>query len=135
MKKQEELYKRVFRDDGTLRGFTLTHVKPQRGGRYIRIQISFEMTGPKPQVLRLAVNNDFTNRFVEAVNFAANYHGVNKKSRLYQQMLDSLEAHLWRYGLKLKVEVITLQIQSLYRGTECFDTTMIPHPKRKRVSK
>lgn len=135
MTKQEKLYHRVFREDGTLRGFTLTHVKPQRGGRYVRIQISFEMTGPKPKILRLAVNNDFTNRFVEAVDFAAQYHGVSKKSRLYRQMLDSMEAHLYRYNFKLKVEVITLQMQSLYRGNECYDTTMIPHPKRKHVSK
>ena len=118
----------IFREDGTLKGFTLSLCKPQRGTHYWRLSVQFDVRETKQHIYRQNVNNDFTAVFARAVEFAAKYWGVRKNSQMYQQMMASLEAHLVRYDLNLTVSHVTVVMQSLKRGKEAFDSEFIPRP-------
>ena len=124
----QKQYNEIFRDDGTLKGFTMSSLSPQRGDRYWRVLVQFDQHHHNHKVLRRNINNNFTEVYAECVAFAAKYWGVSKKSQLFYEMMNTMDAFLVRYGIELKTEVRTVTLSTLWKNGECFSSTYINNP-------
>lgn len=134
MSKLEILRKQLFREDGTLVGLGFVTVNPQRGSTYPCITVSLDSTAKRSLTRRINLNNDFYDRYVEAVHLIAAFRGVSTKSAIFDEMLDTVDEFMRRYRLKVKVESFTFQVHHLTVAGQKF-TSPIAHRLGERAPK
>lgn len=115
-KHEVELYNRVFREDGTLRGTTFVDMKTKGGQFYQHLRVQLDTTTYRPIRHSLSVHDDFYVRFAEVVDILAVYHGISVNSRIYHDMLDSADKYLRRYGLCCDVQRRMVEFQTLKKA-------------------
>lgn len=102
--------KDIFRNDGTLRYITMAATYPLSGGIHYFLRVQVNQTKEDAYTLSIKLEDNILDAYKEAVDFLADYHSVNKRSKVYQAMLDSITEFKVRYDIRVALVTVVKQV-------------------------
>lgn len=106
----EIMSKDIFRADGTLRYITFTTSYPLSGGTHHFLKIQVNQTKEDAYTAVYRLEDNILDVYKDAVDFLATYHGISKRSKTYQAMLDSVKEFKVRYDIGVALVTVTKQV-------------------------
>lgn len=110
-----EMRNQIFRKDGTLVGVYYVELRQKNYYLSKGIQVSVDNTTTRPFKRWYGIQDDFYIRYAEVVETLARRYGISQKSRLFDEMMDSVDAFKLHYRLDVNVEIRKIEFQEVRR--------------------